>query len=345
MNIRIENQPKCLLCGKEGQLLYSNMSDRLFSVEGSWNLLQCKSCGLIWLHPRPIKDDIGKLYVKYHTHEAAKSTRHSSSLRDGIRQAILKAVFGYPIQDKRFYWLGSLLSRISVIRDTVGAQIMMLDHEKRGGLLDVGAGNGIFLKTMQDLGWEVTGIEPDPDAAQIARDTYGLSVFTQTLDDTDIPHENFDIITMDHVIEHFSDPLAALSKIYQLLKPGGRVVIMTPNTKSLGHSIFKSSWLHLDPPRHFYLFDHNSLETMVKSVGFTIENSRTVASSAWWVWISSSIIKYHGQIKNGQLAAADLRFSMKLRGIFFELAEELRRLKLLPGASDSGEELYLMARK
>jgi len=321
--IRLENQPYCLLCGKEGKLLYSQLSDNLFSVEGKWNIFTCTDCGLLWLNPRPIKDDIGKLYTNYHTHQVASKTRIGGSLKEGVRKSILRSVYGYPVGRSRFFWLGILLSPLPLVQDTVGAKIMMLDYKLRGKLLDVGAGSGEFLKNMQELGWDVSGIDPDPYAAAVAQNAYGISILPQTLDNTSLPDESFDVITLDHVIEHLPDPHESLLKINRLLKPGGLIVVMTPNLDSLGHRRYKKSWLHLDPPRHLYLFQRDSLQKLIKSAEFNIIKSRSVSSSAWWVWIACHVIKTHGHMQAGTLTRNDLRLSMKIRGALFTIVEEL----------------------
>jgi hypothetical protein len=66
--VRAAVAPDCYLCGTAGVVLYDGMRDRLFDAPGTWRLKRCPQCELIWLDPRPIADDVHKLYGSYYTH-------------------------------------------------------------------------------------------------------------------------------------------------------------------------------------------------------------------------------------------------------------------------------------
>lgn len=344
MVIRTEFKDTCLICSSPGNLLYSNLSDRLFNVSGTWNLYICPDCKIIWINPRPIIEDVEKLYENYHTHVANRKANKTEK-KEEIKKKILHDKFGYQVSYSRLDLIGSLLSRITLIQDMVGTQIMMLDNQKKRRLLDVGAGNGVFMHQMRDLGWDVVGIEQDPVAANLAVEEYGLKVYVGSFDDQTLESDSFDVITMDHVIEHLPDPIGSIRKAYHLLKPGGCIALMTPNLESYGHSKFKDSWFHLDPPRHFYIFSKKSLSKLVVDSGFSIVNARTISSSAWWVWIASQGIKTSGTIQGGELTRKDLNLIAKMRGIGFEIIEELFRLFPSPIYENPGEEIYIFAKK
>lgn len=344
MSIQIEGRETCLICDSNGVLLYTDMYDRLYDVTGSWNFYICRECQIIWLNPRPMKEDIEKLYKNYHTHGAINKT-NKTGIKEEIKKKILNDKFGYQVPYSLPIWFGGLLTRITLIQDMVGAQIMMLDNKRKGRLLDVGAGNGIFMQQIRDLGWDVIGVEQDQIAATLAEEEFGLKVLSGSFDDLLLETESFDVITMDHVIEHLPDPIKSLRKAYHLLKPGGFIALMTPNLESYGHVKFKGTWLHLDPPRHFYLFSRNSLIKLVNDAGFSIVNTRTVSSSAWWVWIASHIIRRSGKIQDGRLKSEDLNRISKIKGIVFEVIEEMFRLIPNPIYENPGEEIYIMAKK
>jgi SAM-dependent methyltransferase len=80
--------------------------------------------------------------------------------------------------------------------------------------------------------------------------------------------EQFDIVTVSHVIEHLHSPRTLLSNIFDLLKPGGLVYIDTPNIGSAGHKRFTNNWLHLDPPRHLVIFNRRTLMDLLSRTGF-----------------------------------------------------------------------------
>lgn len=342
MEIRIEDEKKCFLCQVEGNLLYSGLTDRLYGVDGSWNFYYCEDCKLVWINPRPIIDDVNKLYKEYHTHKLRKDKRNSG-IKNRIKASVLEEKYGYTDISSPKIPFGKFITRLSLLQDLVGSQIMMLDQNIRGRLLDIGAGNGFFLNQMRELGWEVVGIEQDPVAASLAGKEYGISVFSGSLDDFPIEAEAFDVVTMDHVIEHLHDPMKSLEKVYKILKPGGYFALLTPNIESYGHIKFTDSWLHLDPPRHIYLYCIESIHKLINEIGFQLINSRTLSSSAWWVWIASNVIKRFGKIEGGDLSIQDLNFISKLRGMSFELMEEILRLN--SDQKNHGEEIYILAQK
>ena len=115
--IRTELVPECLLCGHEGETLYSGLQDRIFGTPGKWNFSQCPICDLIWLNPRPIKEDIPKTYESFYTHDAFIPPRINSEhgsergLRHYIRRLILGNGLGYP-HYKVDRWWANILGRI-----------------------------------------------------------------------------------------------------------------------------------------------------------------------------------------------------------------------------------------
>ena len=78
----------------------------------------------------------------------------------------------------------------------------------------------------------------------------------------------YDSITLSHVIEHLHDPVEAISQCKELLKPGGRIWIDTPNIDSFGHDIYKACWRGLEPPRHLAVFNYKSLVKLISTAGF-----------------------------------------------------------------------------
>lgn len=73
--IRVQEIRPCLPCGSEGVLLYQNLRDRLFAAPGTWSLMRCLKCDLVWLNPCSAPADIGKLYENYFTFDPSGSTR------------------------------------------------------------------------------------------------------------------------------------------------------------------------------------------------------------------------------------------------------------------------------
>jgi 2-polyprenyl-3-methyl-5-hydroxy-6-metoxy-1,4-benzoquinol methylase len=276
--------PSCYACGGEGDFLYHSLRDRYFAAPGAWNLKKCRnvSCGLVWLDPIPIAEDIGKAYGSYYTHEDGPSDERPSALLGRLKNAVKAGYFayayGYDLNGSKFPGLLAYLDPFR--RSRLDFSVMYLPYRRCGRLLEVGCGSGSMLKAMADLGWQVEGIDLDPVAVEKSR-SKGLEVRTGCLQDRHYPENYFDAITMSHLIEHVHDPLELLKTCHRMLKPGGSLVVVTPNIKSAGHRICGASWFHLDPPRHLRIFTANSLTALIQRAGFrSIKIGTTIRGAA-----------------------------------------------------------------
>lgn len=335
--IRVTDAPNCLLCRSKGVVLYSGLKDRLFGTPGIWMLMQCPKCQLVWINPQPDPVDIGKLYAQYFTHQIPNnnSPRSSGGYRKCVRPSILNYGFGYRVEgSNRTLW--SMLNLIGPFKDIVGGSIMWLEACEKGRLLDVGCGNGIFLGQMRQLGWEVAGVEPDEEAVSIARDNLGLEVFHGSLEDAKFEDGCFDAVTMNHVIEHLQDPVSLLKECRRVLKPGGKLIVVTPNTNSLGFRLFGENWRGLEVPRHLLLFSPPVLRTCAEAAGLNVQKLRTTAKGARWMWAASYLLKREGMLVNGSPGAMDL--SLRLQKMAFSAIEQLLSCRW-----DVGEEIVVEA--
>jgi len=203
-------------------------------------------------------------------------------------------------------------------------------------VLDVGCGSGVLLARMQAFGWQVEGVEVDPDGVKAAR-ARGVSVRLGTLEEQAFPENHFDAVHSAHVIEHVYDPLALLRECYRILKPGGTLVILTPNIGSSGHKKFGSAWLNLDPPRHLVLFSMANLRQAAEQAGFNNLRLDTTVRSAWVYGALSDCIRRTGRAEMSELGKpANL-----LRGIVYQLCQRRARRR----DPDAGDELRLIAGK
>jgi SAM-dependent methyltransferase len=209
-----------------------------------------------------------------------------------LKLAVQATAFGYNnlLPGSGWRWVGLAASVIPLLRDAAGGPLMFLHASARGRLLDVGCGSGGFLAAMRDLGWEVLGVEPDPEAARIAGERYNLRVFNGTLAQAGLPAGSVDVVTMNHVIEHVHDPIALLGQCRRVLREGGKLVMVTPNAESFGHKLYRQSWLLLDPPRHLNLFSLRTIRTCAEKANLRIEILRTISRSSRGVWLGSAKI-------------------------------------------------------
>ena len=339
--VRVHTAALCLLCRTPGQALYTGLRDRLFGAPGDWSLLQCPDCGLVWLNPRPIPEDIPKLYAAYYTHPHSGETPSArGTLRSKLKWQVLASAFGY--RERRAgpvcRILGPILSQIGPLRDKVGGTAMWLKAAERGRLLDVGCGDGRFLKQMQDLGWEATGVEPDPVAFHAARAARRVDVRLGTLEEIALPGGAFDVVTMNNVIEHVFDPIRTLGECYRVLRQDGYLTLVTPNIESVGRRWFDRAWMHWDPPRHLFLFSATTLRQCLESVGFEICEVRTTAREASGTWNISSVIRRDGLAPERQLEALSQRLGL-VALLYWGVEHFLTNLACW------GEELIILAKR
>lgn len=314
--------PNCKVCGSPGEPTYRGLQDRLFSASGLWNLTQCrnKECGLMWLDPMPLEEDIHKAYQSYYTHgENSHEKRFIEQPHTTILNHILKL----------------LLRLTPIYRERNDFNRMYLGSIKPGRLLEVGCGDGARLIRMAELGWSVEGQEVDPLSAAIAAKT-GVKIHLGALENLNLPDTSYEAIVMNHVIEHVHDPLKLLMKCRRLLKSNGIFVAVTPNIHSYGHRIFKSHWRGLEPPRHILLFCQESLRRIAQNAGFENPTTWTTAANAHHFALGSLNIIY-GNNNLGTSTKTLYYFGPKL---FLLVARIIQTLD-----KDSGEECVLMLRK
>ena len=340
--IKTRSVPKCFVCGTEGESLYAGMHDRSFGAPGAWGLRRCplSACGLIWLDPQPIEADLGKAYQTYYTH--SQPAPGSSLIRDSVYavwNSYLRVRLGY--QHGTGPAWRAIFSPLALLhpggRDELDSAAMYLRAPRAAAkVLDVGCGSGVLLARMKALGWDAAGVELDPGGVEAAR-ARGVAVHQGQLADAKFPDNHFDAVHSAHVIEHVYDPVALIKECFRILKPGGRLVIITPNTASWGHRKFGRSWLNLDPPRHLILFNARTLRVAAEKQGFVIERLDSTVRSAWVYGALSRRIYRTGR---GEMSALGKPINL-LHGMRFQLGERLRKWF----DRDAGDELLLLAHK
>ncbi len=187
----------------------------------------------------------------------------------------------------------------------------------KGRLLDVGCATGIFLELARDRGWEVKGVEPSSWAVSVAR-SKKLDVVQGDFEQVEFT-SLFDVITMIDLIEHVANPMSLVEKAKKVLKPGGLLVVVTPDIDSFAARIMGRWWWHLRPP-HLCFFSRRSLNYLASKVGFRILKMRH------YVW-------------NFSLHYLITRFQIGRRYLNFEI---FRKIKLKLPLMDSLE-VYLEA--
>src|SRR5207248_6733900 len=226
--IRSRPRRACCLCGSAGVSLYEGVIDKIFGAPGEWNFKRCSNpvCGLMWLDPAPLEEDIGKAYTSYYTHEdgPAPNSNFLRSVYCGVRKSYLHSRYDHrSIHGTRGEWLSKLMYLNPLRRNTLDLSVFWLRSKPYGRLLELGCGSGQTLGRMHELGWQVEGLDFDPSAVEQSR-RKGLTVHLGTLAEQNIPDNTFDAVVGNHFIEHVPDPVDVLRECRRLLKAEGLLV-------------------------------------------------------------------------------------------------------------------------
>ena len=232
---------RCYLCGELRDCSVLTVVNRLrFAV------LRCNHCALVFTSSWPVEQP---------THAQFDSAAPTEVAEYWTDEAIERE-------------LGLFIHYRREARDYLE---MLARSNASGRLIDVGCSLGVFLDEARRSGFEVTGVEPSSRAARFARETFGIHIRPSTLDASGFASESFDVAVLLDVIEHQLDPVPMLKAVSNLVRPGGWVLIETPNTRSLHAWLFRfyndtnnvlrratgGRWDH--PWNGYYSFEHSHL--------------------------------------------------------------------------------------
>lgn len=145
-------------------------------------------------------------------------------------------------------------------------------------MLDIGCGLGSFMRYCEDLGFVVTGLEVDPNAAKAARSRVKGEIEVATIADYKYTPGEFDCAAMWDVIEHLTDPVGDIKHLTGALRPGGKLLIETPNERfsfrKIGLWIEKLTGYRLRMAKYFYYVEHKfyfnpqNISDLLKRLGY-----------------------------------------------------------------------------
>ena len=227
------------------------------SSADSFLAVRCSSCGLVYLNPRPSATELGRIYPpNYHAFDFSPS-------RYGIVYHIRRRLEAR----RALSWCRGLPANARI--------------------LDVGCGDGFHLRILREFGaatWKLEGVEPEPRAVAAARES-GLTVHQGTIQEVELPPAHFDLVLLIATIEHVDDPTSVLRAVKTLLRPGGRVVMITDNTDTWDFRLFGSRhWGGYHFPRHWSLFSASTLRSLAARSGLDVVTISTVLSPVNWVY-------------------------------------------------------------
>lgn len=251
---------ECPVCAHTNFHSIYSVKDHLVTQE-IFTIVECPTCGLRLTNPRPEDHALSTYYDSdqyiSHTNEA-----------QGIVDNLYKLARVYTLRSKR-----RLIERITTTK----------------GLLDIGCGTGHFIRHCADHGWNVTGVEPDDKAREMATTGYSFSVYQ---DINDLEEEKFAIITLWHVLEHLPDLNVTLQKLKSLLLPDGKIIIAVPNYPAYEERKFKEEWAAYDVPRHLYHFNQKSMKKLIDKHGMKVDRIHPMKLDSYYISLLSNQHKY-----------------------------------------------------
>ncbi|MBI3921260.1 MAG: class I SAM-dependent methyltransferase [Armatimonadetes bacterium] len=220
----------CPLCGPAPSRLLFKGPDVYMLIPGEFPLVVCRTCGLVYIYPRPSSQELERHYPPHYW-----TTPEQAPGLDAVGERAVK---------------------------------ILTERYPGGSVLDVGCGLGKKTAALRDRGLNAVGLEPYEHACETARKHYGLEVVCSTLQEAPFPDNSFDAVTLFEVLEHVPDPVGDLRRIHALLKPGGSVCVKVPNLAAFQARMLGRWWHQLDVPRHLQDFSPRSLRYGFAQAGF-----------------------------------------------------------------------------
>ncbi|MGH7595521.1 MAG: class I SAM-dependent methyltransferase [bacterium] len=289
-------QARCPLCGAERAELYTEAADRFLPKSGQlYSLRRCVQCNMVYLNPRPREADSARFYEHAEYLPFASLTPNRSLLArlyDLLRRANLSWKRRMIID----FWqrAGDKEQRAEGGGQRAKSHLQLATCR----LLDVGCGTGEFLAAMKAAGWQVEGLERDERAAAWAREHHQIAISAGSVEQLSASTQQYDVITLWHVLEHFYDPGRALEIIAQCLRENGMLLITVPNIAGIDARVYKSNWVALDAPRHVNHFSLDTLARLGSKHGLTLRWWRQLPLDAFFNALMSE--KLAAQRRSGQ---------------------------------------------
>lgn len=229
----------CVACaGNHFEHAFTGVADYEYDTYHKVNYIRCRRCGLLMQSPLPRPDQISSFYpLHYRNHLLFPGGGVYSMLKRREVTLVAKNI-------KRF------------IRD------------KNEKILEIGCGSGLLLFTLKNMGCnQLWGTDMTDAVGSIL--FQNTIVFKRANIEINFPFRHqFDLIILNHVIEHLRNPVFVLATCKKHLSDGGKIILLTPNSKALVFTIFKKYCDGLNAPRHLYIFNNRSMSYIQSSVGF-----------------------------------------------------------------------------
>jgi 2-polyprenyl-3-methyl-5-hydroxy-6-metoxy-1,4-benzoquinol methylase len=240
-------------CGSPGEWTLQFRTDR-------FGLLRCRNCTTFQINPPAIVNDelSGEFYTSYYG--ARDDDTQSVAARPISPQQINEA----PRKESSRFW--AVARRDGTL------------YKPGEVAIDIGCGDGGLCAELAAAGWKsVIGIDVARVRVATAKRRYpGLTFHCGTIDDCGVARQSVELAIMDNIIEHLPAPLAFIRNVRKYLKPGGRLVVITPNMESGGYRLLGRRWTpELAPHVHLFLFTTASLVQLLRTADLSVEHTGT----------------------------------------------------------------------
>jgi SAM-dependent methyltransferase len=186
-------------------------------------------------------------------------------------------------------------------------------------VLDVGCATGLFIEVANSLGWDAYGIEISEFASNIAYNKFGKRIYRDTLERVMFDDSFFDLITMIDLIEHIPDLLSFFHEVNRILKPSGRLLIVTPNIDSLSARLMRDAWSHFKT-EHLHYFSPKTIDTLLKRTGFDQVRIQNAPKYLNFNYIINQYKSYcHPPLFSLMLKALDFVLTNKIKKLNFKI--------------------------
>lgn len=248
----------CPICNSLALARESSRYDDRYGYPGIFPLLRCGDCGHQFLQAEFSSGQLRELYSDYYPRSTFDVEAHKPYAET---KGFCAWLAGY--RSSPFRWVPSNVH-----------------------ILDIGCGFGESLGYHQARGCDVCGVEADENIRRVA-DKFGYRVHVGLFDAAIYEEASFDFVTMSQVIEHVVDPVEVLQGIHKVLKPGGELILSTPNASGWGARLFGKKWINWHAPYHLHFFSNRSLRQAAEKAGLIVERKRTITPSAWlhYQWV------------------------------------------------------------
>lgn len=252
----------CKVCNSKSFRIAYTCKDHTKSKE-FFNLEICNNCSFIFTNPRPNDKDLAKYYISenYISHTNKKET----------------------FFDKMYH-----LVRKYAIKQKVK---LINQFSNKRYHLDIGCGTGEFLFSCVNNGYKVKGVEPSSIARNQAIKNYNLDVI-ESVDLKKLTENNFDTISMWHVLEHVPNLNETIKNLSNILSDEGTIFVAVPNHYSWDANYYKEYWAAWDVPIHLWHFSKNTITEIFKNHGFYLVKTKPMIFDAFYVSILSEKYKY-----------------------------------------------------